>query len=157
MELHLLLITFLIWFSSWNFIESILKHYKLQNISIMKVSFIGVVVGVYLYHTNKEDNDTNEFIEEYKKDVLKCVDMSEVYKSKIMIGNEVFYGLILCYIVEEDNELSSTPRDYFSYVTFIFKDINRIVKINPVNSGIYLGTLSLNINSTIAAPGVEKN
>jgi hypothetical protein len=37
------------------------------------------------------------------------------------------------------------------------KDINRIVKINPANSGIYFGTLSLNIYSTIVAPGVEKN
>lgn len=63
---------------------------------------------------------------EYKKDVLKCGDLSEVYKSKIMIEDEVFYGLILCYIFEECNELSSTPYDYFSYVTFIFKDLNTL-------------------------------
>ena len=60
MELYLLLITFLIWFSSWNFIDSIMKHFKLTNESIMKVSLVGIVVGVYLYHTNKEDNDSNE-------------------------------------------------------------------------------------------------
>jgi len=44
MELYLLLITFLIWFSSWNFIDSIMKHFKLTNESIMKVSLVGVVV-----------------------------------------------------------------------------------------------------------------
>ena len=60
MELYLLFITFLIWFSSWNFIESIVKHYKLQNNSIMKICFVGIVVGSYLYHTNKDDNESNE-------------------------------------------------------------------------------------------------
>jgi hypothetical protein len=71
--------------------------------------------------------DEYEFeILEYKKNVLIRGDRDEVYKSKIMIENEVFYGLILCYIFEECNELSSTPYDYFSYVTFIFKDINTL-------------------------------
>ena len=65
---------------------------------------------------------------EYKKDVLKRGDLSEVYKSKIMIENEVFYGLILCYIFEECNAWSSTSYDYFSYVTFIFKDLNTLNK-----------------------------
>ena len=65
---------------------------------------------------------------EYKKNVLKRGDRDEVYKTKIIIENEVFYGLILCYIFEECNELSSTPYDYFSYVTFIFKDINTLNK-----------------------------
>ena len=60
MELYLLLITFLIWFSSWNFIDSIMKHFKLTNESIMKVSFTGVIVGIILYQTNKDDNDSNE-------------------------------------------------------------------------------------------------
>ena len=60
MELQLLLISFLIWFSSWNFIESILKHFKLTNNSIMKLSLVGAVVGITLYQTNKGDNDSNE-------------------------------------------------------------------------------------------------
>ena len=47
MELYLLLITFLIWFSSWNFIDSIMKHFKLTNESIMKVSLVGVVVVAF--------------------------------------------------------------------------------------------------------------
>ena len=35
--------------------------------------------------------------------------------------------------------------------------LNEIVKINPTNSGKYLGTLSLKIIATIFAPGFEKN
>lgn len=73
--------------------------------------------------------DNYEFeILEYKKDVLKRGDLSEVYKSKIIIENEVFYVLILCYVFKECNELSSDPYDYFSYVTFIFKDLNTLNK-----------------------------
>ena len=51
-------------------------------------------------------------------------DRSEVYKSKITTQNKIFYGLILCDISEECNELSTSPCDFFSYVTFIFKDID---------------------------------
>lgn len=86
------------------------KEYKLEKLSKLYIL-------VYEYEFE---------ILEYK--VFKRGDRAEVYKSKIMIGNEVFYGLILCYIFEECNECSSTPYDYFSYVTFIFKDLNTLNK-----------------------------
>ena len=59
---------------------------------------------------------------DYKE--LNYCDRSEVYKSKIIIQDKIFYGLILCDILEEPNEVSSSPCDYFSYITFIFKDID---------------------------------
>jgi hypothetical protein len=71
--------------------------------------------------------DEYEFeILEYKTDVLKRVDMSEVYKSKIMIEKEVFYGLILCYVDEEFDAWSPISYDHFGYVAFIFKDLNTL-------------------------------
>jgi len=57
MNIQLLLITFFIWFSSWTFLESIIKQQKISNKMILKMSFLGVVCSLYLY---QEINDTKE-------------------------------------------------------------------------------------------------
>ena len=61
MNIQLLLITFFIWFSSWTFLESIIKQQKISNKMILKMSFIGVVCSLYLYlYLYQEINDTKE-------------------------------------------------------------------------------------------------
>ena len=61
MNIQLLLITFFIWFSSWTFLESIIKQQKISNKMILKMSFLGVVCGLYLYlYLYQEINDTKE-------------------------------------------------------------------------------------------------
>jgi len=61
MNIQLLLITFFIWFSSWTFLESIIKQQKISNKIILKMSFLGVVCSLYLYlYLYQEINDTRE-------------------------------------------------------------------------------------------------
>jgi len=61
MNIQLLLITFFIWFSSWTFLESIIKQQKISNKMILKMSFLGVVCSLYLYlYLYQEINDTKE-------------------------------------------------------------------------------------------------
>jgi len=60
MNLQLVFITFLIWFSSWTLLESIMKHYKLTNGSIMKLCFVGIISSIYLYQERRDTNESNE-------------------------------------------------------------------------------------------------
>jgi Co/Zn/Cd efflux system component len=60
MELHLLLITFLIWFSCWTFLESIIKQHQISNQIILKVSFIGIICSLYLYQEISDTKESNE-------------------------------------------------------------------------------------------------
>ena len=81
-----------------------------------------------------ESASESKLILEFKKNVMPRADISEVYKVKIIVKTEVFYGLVYCYLQEEPNELSSSPYDCIIYVAFIFK--NKEIEI--LTNSIYL-------------------
>jgi hypothetical protein len=60
MELQLIFITFLLWFSTWTFLESIIKQKNISNKSILRLSFLGIIISIYLYQTRSDTSESNE-------------------------------------------------------------------------------------------------
>ena len=57
-----MLVTFLIWFLSWNTLETIFIYYNISVSDKLKLCFIGASAVWYYYYENynKDDKDCNE-------------------------------------------------------------------------------------------------